>query len=245
MSDTFNGYHVWLGIPPSEQPTNHYRLLGITLFETDLDVIDHAADRQMAHVRTFQAGRHGALSQQILNELASARLCLLDPQRKAAYDQQLRSKIPSSVTVAAVPQGKALPVAQPVGKAVPRATPMVGKPAGAAAAVSSYEPVDEIELNMAALAEELPNSASTLQATRRRRSSSEPDWGSAAALGTVAAIIVMCFMLTYYFGGRVVESIKQRLTTAPPSSTAGSQSSVESPPAGPSAAPPPTPEASP
>ena len=58
MSDTFNAYHVWLGIPPHEQPPNHYRLLGISLFEGDLDVIDHAADRQMAHVRTFQSGKH-------------------------------------------------------------------------------------------------------------------------------------------------------------------------------------------
>ena len=60
ISDTFNGYHVWLGIPPAEQPPNHYRLLGITVFETDADVIDHSADRQMAHVRTFQSGKHGA-----------------------------------------------------------------------------------------------------------------------------------------------------------------------------------------
>ncbi len=90
MSGTFNGYHVWLGIPPNEQPPNHYRLLGIAGFETDLDVIDHAADRQMAHVRTFQSGQHGALSQQILNELSAARLCLLTPEKKAAYDEQLR-----------------------------------------------------------------------------------------------------------------------------------------------------------
>src|SRR5204863_3101805 len=72
MSDSFNGYHVWLGIPVNEQPPNHYRLLGISIFETDRDVIEHAADRQMAHVRTFQSGRHGSLSQQILNELAAA-----------------------------------------------------------------------------------------------------------------------------------------------------------------------------
>jgi hypothetical protein len=25
----FDPYHVWLGIPPHEQPPNHYRLLGI------------------------------------------------------------------------------------------------------------------------------------------------------------------------------------------------------------------------
>jgi hypothetical protein len=127
MSDSFNGYHVWLGIPPTEQPPNHYRLLGIAPFETDLDVIDHAADRQMAHVRTFQSGRNAALSQQILNELAAARLCLLNPQRKNEYDLQLRAKV-GAARVAPVPVGKALPVAQPVAQAVaaaaPRAAPM-------------------------------------------------------------------------------------------------------------------------
>lgn len=124
MSEPFNGYHVWLGIPPNEQPPNHYRLLGITPFETDLDVIDHAADRQMAHLRTFQSGRNAALSQQMLNELAAARVCLLNPQRKSDYDQDLRAKLASGVR--AVPVGKALPLAQPAA-AIPRATP-ISKP---------------------------------------------------------------------------------------------------------------------
>jgi hypothetical protein len=114
MSDSFNGYHVWLGIPPGEQPPNHYRLLGIGIFESDLDVIDHAADRQMAHVRTFQSGRHGALSQQILNELSAARLCLLSADKKAAYDDQLRAKL--SAVAKAVPVGRAVPVAVPAGQ---------------------------------------------------------------------------------------------------------------------------------
>ena len=124
MSDSFNGYHVWLGIPPSEQPPNHYRLLGIAIFETDLDVIDHAADRQMAHVRTFQAGRHAGLSQRILNELAAARVCLLNPQRKVNYDSELKAKLAASPQVAAVPMGRAVPMAQP---AIPTAIP-AGKP---------------------------------------------------------------------------------------------------------------------
>jgi hypothetical protein len=118
MSDSFNGYHVWLGIPPQEQPPHHYRLLGISVFESDRDVIDHAADRQMAHVRTFQSGRHGPLSQQILNELSTARLCLLTADKKAAYDEQLRARLSSAVM--AIPIGKAMPV-------VPRAVP-VGSP---------------------------------------------------------------------------------------------------------------------
>ena len=62
MADDFNPYHVWLGIPPEEQPANHYRLLGIRLFESNGDVIDSAADRQMAHLRTFQGGKHGDLT---------------------------------------------------------------------------------------------------------------------------------------------------------------------------------------
>ena len=50
MADDFNPYHVWLAIPPDEQPANFYRLLGVRQFETNADVIDSAADRQMAHL---------------------------------------------------------------------------------------------------------------------------------------------------------------------------------------------------
>jgi len=68
-----------------------YRLLGIRPFETNPDVIDSAADRQMAHLRTFQGGTHSNLSQRLLNEVAAARICLLKSTKKAAYDQQLRA----------------------------------------------------------------------------------------------------------------------------------------------------------
>jgi hypothetical protein len=81
MSDAFDPYRKWLGIPPQEQPPNHYRLLGVGLFEDDADTIAGAADRQMAHVRTFQTGRHSAVSQKLLNELAAARIALLDFQK--------------------------------------------------------------------------------------------------------------------------------------------------------------------
>ena len=43
--DGFDPYRKWLGIPPQEQPPNHYRLLGIGLFESDFDVISNASDR--------------------------------------------------------------------------------------------------------------------------------------------------------------------------------------------------------
>lgn len=85
----FDPYHKWLGIPPGDQPPHHYRLLGLEPFESEPDVISHAADQRMAFVKGFQAGPHGDLSQQLLNELAAARLCLLDPEAKSDYDAQL------------------------------------------------------------------------------------------------------------------------------------------------------------
>src|SRR6266436_617457 len=90
MTDSFDPYHVWLGIPPSAQPPGYYHLLGIQPFESDPAVIDHAADRQMAHVRGFQNGPHGELSQRLLNEIAAARSRLLDPAKKAEYDSGLQ-----------------------------------------------------------------------------------------------------------------------------------------------------------
>ena len=93
MSEKFEPYHQWLGIPPSEQPPHYYRLLGIAAFEESPTVIENAADQRMAHLRTFQAGRHGAESQRLLNEIAAARICLLNPLKKNAYDQRLRQDL--------------------------------------------------------------------------------------------------------------------------------------------------------
>ncbi|MDO4570589.1 MAG: hypothetical protein Q4D38_09420 [Planctomycetia bacterium] len=93
MANEFDPYRKWLGIPPSEQPPNHYRLLGIPLYESDVDVISNAADRQMAHVRTFQSGKYSEDSQKLLNELSAARVVLLDSTKREAYDEELRAKL--------------------------------------------------------------------------------------------------------------------------------------------------------
>ncbi len=191
MSDSFNGYHVWLGIPLTEQPPNHYRLLGISIFESDLDVIDHAADRQMAHVRTFQSGRNGALSQQILNELASARVCLLSPEKKAEYDNALRQKMSAAPIIAAVPVGKALPVtpvAQPVVPLTAKpvvarmAGPIAAKPAEPIAGKSAVPPKPVV--TGAAGAANIPQPATAKPATVERISEDDEDpFGLRAASG--------------------------------------------------------------
>lgn len=91
--DAFDPYHVWLGIPPEEQPPDHYRLLGIAAFERSAAVITLAAQRQMAHVKNFSIGRHSELSQRLLNELAKAKLCLLNPAKRTKYDAALKARI--------------------------------------------------------------------------------------------------------------------------------------------------------
>jgi hypothetical protein len=35
MDEQFDAYHRCLGIPPKDQPPNHYRLLGLELFESE------------------------------------------------------------------------------------------------------------------------------------------------------------------------------------------------------------------
>ena len=102
--ESFDPYHTWLGIPPEEQPGNHYRLLGVRLFEDKPEVIEHAADQRMAHLRALQTGKYGALSQHILNEVAAARICLLHRDKKAAYDAALREKLAAAGPPAPPPE---------------------------------------------------------------------------------------------------------------------------------------------
>ena len=106
MTEPFDPYYQWLGIPAKDQPPNHYRLLGLDDFESNPDVIEAAADRQMAHVRTYQTGQHSNLSQKVLNEVAAARVCLLNPEKKADYDASLRAKAMPVVSSTAAPVRK-------------------------------------------------------------------------------------------------------------------------------------------
>jgi hypothetical protein len=70
-------------------------------------------------VRVFQSGQYSQLSQKILNELANARLCLLNGERKAAYDLQLRS----SEVVSAAQAPLQSPLAPPQSMPAPPQSP--------------------------------------------------------------------------------------------------------------------------
>jgi hypothetical protein len=141
MAEPFDPYLHWLGLRDAERPPNHYRLLGVSPFESDPDVLLSAADRQMAHVRTFQTGKHSAESQKLLNELAAAKVCLLNPAKKAAYDAQLRAAEArkAAMPFAAKPMSSAQPSAkQTAAVPVPQLT---GSPEPLAVASTAAPPI--------------------------------------------------------------------------------------------------------
>jgi ankyrin repeat protein len=117
-TDKFDPYHKWLGIPPREQPPNHYRLLGLQPFESDAEVIEAAASRLIAYCESQATGAHASEARRLVVQLASARLCLLEPEQRAAYDAKLRGK------AAAKPNATAPLPQVNRGAAVRRATPL-------------------------------------------------------------------------------------------------------------------------
>ncbi len=145
MADPFDPYLKWLGIPKTQQPPNLYRLLGVEVFETDPEVISHAADQRMAHLRNFGTGKHAGLSQKLLNEVATARVRLLNAEEKARYDQELRQQLAPAPTApaAGIPPAippKPVPVAAPRSATLPTAGPAVASGGVASTGVSRPAP---------------------------------------------------------------------------------------------------------
>lgn len=139
MHDSFDPYHQWLGILPSEQPANWYRLLGLKLWESNPEVIEKATQKQIAIAKQHQAGPHALAAQQVLTQLATARLCLLSTDKKISYDQHLREQIQGIPRPAPPRPASSLPPplpptanAAPVASAVPLARPIAAGQAPAA-----------------------------------------------------------------------------------------------------------------
>jgi hypothetical protein len=124
MADLSELYHELLGIPPAEQPPNHYRLLGVTLFEANRQVITNAALKQSKFLRSLATSQYGEHCQTLLNQVATAKLCLLNEEKKQAYDAQLQApSTPAAVDCSAPVNGKATveQVAPPNARAAPQA----------------------------------------------------------------------------------------------------------------------------
>ncbi|WP_254507282.1 hypothetical protein [Anatilimnocola floriformis] len=121
MSTGFDPYRKWLGIPPKDQPANYYRLLGVSTFEDDLQVIEDSAARQIAYVRTFNSGEYAPYSKKVLGELNAARVTLLQRDKKKVYDEQLQQKMAAQVAAKKAAAAAAAP-------AVPQPEPPYAQP---------------------------------------------------------------------------------------------------------------------
>ena len=88
MSD-IDVYKEWLGIPEGDRPPDHYTLLRLVQFEDDTDKIQSNYRKLNAHVRKYATGQYLKQSQDLLNEMAKAMLCLTGPDSKRDYDTSL------------------------------------------------------------------------------------------------------------------------------------------------------------
>ncbi|WP_437224055.1 hypothetical protein SH661x_003467 [Planctomicrobium sp. SH661] len=87
-------YKEWLGIPEGPRPPDHYELLRVVRFEDDTDKIRAHYKKLNAHVRKYATGQYSVQSQDLLNEMAKAMLCLTDGERKRDYDESLGRELP-------------------------------------------------------------------------------------------------------------------------------------------------------
>ena len=88
-SNDFDPYHEWLAIPKDQRPPTHFQILGVSPSEQNPKVIEMAAVRQSAFIRTLQAGSNGEHASKILTEIADARATLADPVRRKQYEAEL------------------------------------------------------------------------------------------------------------------------------------------------------------
>lgn len=203
MSTGFDPLYEWLGIPPDEQPPHCYRLLGLHIFEDNVHVIEHAADRHTVYLRTLLTGPHAAVAQELLNQVSTAKAWLLTAENKAQYDAWLKQQL-----------GASAPPVPPVAQASP--------------AVQEQEPVPDLAdaLGDSDYYVRSPRSA----ATGRRRRSLGPAISLGIVAVAVAAAGVAVFLLPDFLsetgtlvvqwpeedrGGGVLEVDGKRVEMAP------------------------------
>ena len=212
---TFDAYHKWLSIPPGEQPGSHYRLLGLAAFEEEPDIIAGAADSRVRFVRAFLVGEYSEVAQKILNELTAARVCLLNAEKKAAYDRQLRASLPVS--------GKGdSPIFGP------RRCASLGRKSGQSPSESAG--LDFLG-GLAATARAAPRAVRTRAGARKKRSKNGTRLWLALAIIMAVAVPFALLLATKPEGGSKSRTAgdQHQQTRPAPNATTTAQSSVEKP----------------
>jgi hypothetical protein len=115
----FDPYREWLEIPDATETPNHYRLLGLRLFEDDPQRIEAAVARVGKVLSRKLTGSHRSEAKRLLSELDLARGCLTDAAAKQQYDQLLKAELlgepiaPKATFVSQAQTSPLLPPGQP------------------------------------------------------------------------------------------------------------------------------------
>lgn len=253
MSPPFNPYQQWLGIPAYEQPPTLYRLLELPPFESNPQAIQQATARQIARLHQAAGGQYPDWTQRLLQELTSAQVTLLTPEKKQAYDQWLQASVMSAGLPPAAPQAAAAPQYPPPGAVPVQSPPPAPQPhaygptasvpqpmpvAPAMSHVPQVEAASEIQAGMApqapAATAEFVSPAEEFPGVRtgRKRSSATGTAGSlqipmAIAVGggiSVAALVVLAVGAMFFFAGDPAEPDWDYQAAAPPSAQRSSNS---------------------
>jgi len=85
-------YTEWLRIPAGRRPPDHYGLLGVPRFCRDQDAIETAARARLSSLDQYAMHPDRATRdavQDMMDEVAQARVSLINSQRQQAYDEEL------------------------------------------------------------------------------------------------------------------------------------------------------------
>ena len=123
-------YADWLSIPPGVRPPDHYSLLGVRRFCRDEEAIETATRARLERLDEYAMHPDRAtrdVVQDMMNAVARARMVLVNPKRRQAYDQELARRFEAAAAQAVQrPQRPVQPVApaqEPVRRVEPAARP--------------------------------------------------------------------------------------------------------------------------
>ncbi|HVA47231.1 MAG TPA: hypothetical protein VNH11_12760 [Pirellulales bacterium] len=133
MSTTPNPYRDWLGVESPSATPSYYDLLGLPPLESDTAKIAAAFQRQSQRLSPHLSGGDSDAAQRLLAELAEARMTLLTPTAKRAYDQALASRYQSS------PESPRPPVPAAASGPGPLLPPAASAPASAGLGTPGYQ----------------------------------------------------------------------------------------------------------
>ena len=206
MSEQFDPYRKWLGIPPSEQPAQPLSLArhcSVRGRSGRYCTCRRSAD--VAPCGSFNRGKTGPHAQKLLSELVTARRCLLADAERKPYDEQLRKTLgvasPNGGTPVAAPQpARPVPAPAPVPATAPEppapVAPPQQEPPVATAEVPKAQPIAVAKSDGPSVAVR-SRPVSSVARRGRRKNSAVPIIAALAALaGLACAVLVVAVAMT-------------------------------------------------